>query len=99
MGDAGLLASPCDRPGAVFVAELPDRQSYHGMIAETLRLHAAGAVCLIARTNTPAVATKLRNAGGIIVSHEVFEGVEKDRWIVPPEKLTAWCAKVRRVLK
>ena len=64
------------------------------MMAETLRLRAAGAVCVIARTNTPAVETKLRNAGGLVISHENFEGVEKNRWLLPPDQFAAWCDKV-----
>lgn len=74
---------------AVFVVNLPNRAAWR----ETVRLAAIwrsrGAVFLIARTGTPAVAAHMLKFQGKAIFHEATDP-PKDRYIVPPEGFGLW---------
>lgn len=87
-----LLRSPLV-PEAVFIVNLPDRASYPQVVRQLHHWAARGAVFVITRTGTAAVARHLEKQQGLRTLKEETDPV-KYRFIVPPDGFKAWLGKL-----
>lgn len=87
--DYWLIAHAPLVPEAVFFAELPDLASYAECVVAVRYWAQRGAVCLIARTGTPAVKSHMLRFGSVPLWIEDTQP-KKTRIFAPPEAFRRW---------
>jgi hypothetical protein len=91
LSDADLLTASALVPEAVFLVNLPDRQSYKELLRQVRHWRDQGAVFLIARTGTPIVDSHMSQKNGCIRTFQERDGAW--RLICPPDYFLAWLSK------
>jgi hypothetical protein len=81
-------------PEAVFIVNLPDLASYRQILRAAAYWRGLGAVCLITRTGTEAVARHLDKKGCLATLKELTPP-EKSRYFAPPAAFGSWIDSLR----